>query len=111
MKKVNFRVRNFEKERFLTYNIHDDARLDEEVLDFLEDEEPKGIVSIIYDEEEECDTFSYDITGKICLSELSKQDINAEMVLRVMRGLVLALIDMGEYRVPLSYLVLNRDFI
>ena len=39
------------------------------------------------------------------------QDINAEMVLRVMRGLVLALIDMGEYRVPLSYLVLNRDFI
>ncbi|MBQ4059763.1 MAG: FHA domain-containing protein [Lachnospiraceae bacterium] len=111
MKKVSFRVRNFEKEQFLTYNIHDEAILDEEVLDFLEDEEPKGIVPIIYDEEEEYDTFSYEVTDKICLSELSKQDINAEMVLKVMRGLVLSLIDMGEYRIPLSYLVLNRNYI
>lgn len=111
MKKVSFRVRNFDKERFLTYNIDNEAVLDEEVLDFLEDEEPKGIVPIIFEEEEEFDAFSYNVTDKIRLCELSEQEINAEMVLKVMRGLLLSLIDMGEYRVPLSYLVLHRNYI
>ena len=45
------------------------------------------------------------------MSELSNQEINAEMVLRVLRGLVLTFIDMAEYRIPLSYLVLNRNYI
>ena len=111
MKKVSFRVRNFDKEQFLTYNIENDAVLDEEVLDFLEDEEPKGLVPIIFEEGEEEDTFSYNVTDKIRLCELSNQEINAEMVLMVMRGLVLALIDMAEYRIPLSYLVLHRNYI
>ena len=33
------------------------------------------------------------------------------MVLLVLRGLILALLDMAEYRVPVSYLVLNRNYI
>ncbi|MGN0155524.1 MAG: DUF6382 domain-containing protein, partial [Lachnospiraceae bacterium] len=111
MKKISFRVRNFDKEQFLTFNIDNEAELDEELLDFLEDEEPAGIVPVIFEEGEEFDTFSYNITDKIRLSELSDQEINAEMVLMVLRGLVLALIDMAEYRIPLSYLVLNRNYI
>ncbi len=111
MKKVSFRIRNFDKERFLTYDIDNEATLDEEVLDFLEEEEPKGIVPIIFEEGDEFDTFSYNVTDKIRLCELSEQEINAEMVLRVMRGLVLSLVDMSEYRVPLSYLVLHRNYI
>ncbi len=111
MKKVSFRIRKFDKEQFLTYNIDNDASLDEEVLDFLEEEEPKGLVPIIFEEDEEFDTFSYNVTDKIRLCELSNQEINAEMVLKVMRGLVLSLVDMGEYRVPLSYLVLHRNYI
>ncbi len=95
----------------MTYNIDNDASLDEEVLDFLEEEEPKGLVPIIFEEDEEFDTFSYNVTDKIRLCELSNQEINAEMVLKVMRGLVLSLVDMGEYRVPLSYLVLHRNYI
>lgn len=112
MKKVSFRVRNFDKEQFLTYNIDNEADLDDEVLDFLEEEEPEGIVPIIFDDqEEEFDTFSYDITDKIHLTELSNQEINAEMVLLVMRGIVISLTNMAEYRVPLSYLVLHRNYI
>lgn len=112
MKKVSFRLRNFDKEQFLTFNIDNEAELDEELLDFLEDEEPQGIVPVIFeDEDEEFDTFSYNITDKIRLSELSNQEINTEMVLMAMRGLVLALIDMAEYRIPLSYLVLHRNYI
>lgn len=112
MKKVSFRVRNFDKEQFLTFNIDNEAELDEELLDFLEVEEPQGIVPVIFeDEDEEFDTFSYNITDKIRLSELSNQEINTEMVLMAMRGLVLALIDMAEYRIPLSYLVLHRNYI
>lgn len=111
MKKVSLRVRSFEKECFLTYNIDNEASLDEELLDFIEDEEPKGIVPVIFEEGEEFDTFSYNVTDKIHLSELSTQEVNAEMVLRVLRGLVLTLIDMAEYRIPLSYLVLHRDYI
>ncbi len=111
MKKVSFRIRKFDKEQFLTYNIDNDASLDEEVLDFLEEEEPKGLVPIIFEEDEEFDTFSYNVTDKIRLCELSNQEINAEMVLNVMRGLVLSLVDMGEYRVPLTYLVLHRNYI
>ncbi len=111
MKKISFRVRNFEKEQFLTFNIDNEATLDEELLDYLEEEEPEGIVPIIFEEGEEFDTFSYNITDKIHLSELSDQEINAEMVLLVLRGLVLALTDMAEYRVPISYLVLNRNYI
>ncbi len=111
MKKVSFIARNFEKERYLTYEIGSDAVFDEDVLDFLEEEEPKGLVPIIYEENEEKETFSYDVTDKIRLCELSGQEINAEMVLKVMRGIVLSLIDMGEYRVSLSYLVMNRNYI
>lgn len=111
MKKVSLRVRNFEKECFLTYNIDNEASLDEELLDFVEDEEPEGIVPVIFEEGEEFDTFSYNITDKIHLSELSTQEINAEMALRVLRSLVHTLINMSEYRIPLSYLVLHRDYI
>lgn len=111
MKQISFRVRNFDKEQYLTFNIDNEAELDEEVLDFLEEEEPEGIVPVIFEEGEEFDTFSYDVTDKIHLSELSEQEINAEMVLLVLRGLILALLDMAEYRVPVSYLVLNRHYI
>lgn len=111
MKKISFRVRNFDKEQFLTFNIDNEAELDEEMLDFIEDEEPAGIVPVIFEEGEEFDTFSYNVTDKIRLSELSNQEINAEMVLMVLRGLVLTLIDMAEYRIPISYLVLNRNYI
>ncbi|MDE6759277.1 MAG: FHA domain-containing protein [Lachnospiraceae bacterium] len=111
MRKISFRVRNFENEQFLTFNIDNEAELDEELLDFVEDEEPAGIVPVIFEEGEEFDTFSYNITDKIHLSELSNQEINAEMVLRVLRGLILTFIDMAEYRIPLSYLVLNRNYI
>ncbi len=111
MKKISFRVRNFDKEQFLTFQLDDDATLDEDVLNFLEDEEPKGIVPIIYEEEEDFDAFTYNITDKIHLSEMSDQEVDAEMVLKVMRSLALALVDMQEYRVPLSYLVLNRTYI
>ncbi len=111
MKKVSFIARNFEKERYLTYDVSEDAVFDEEVLDFLEEEEPKGLVPIIYEESDEKVTFSYDVTNKIRLCELSGQENNAEMVLKVMRGIVLSLIDMGEYRVSLSYLVMNRNYI
>ncbi|MDD6000297.1 MAG: DUF6382 domain-containing protein [Lachnospiraceae bacterium] len=111
MKQISFRVRNFDKEQYLTFNIDNEAELDEDVLDFLEEEEPAGIVPVIFEEGEEFDTFSYDVTDKIHLSELSDQEINAEMVLLVLRGLILALLDMAEYRVPVSYLVLNRRYI
>lgn len=111
MKKISFRVRNFDNEQFLTFDIDNEAELDEELLDFVEDEEPAGIVPVIFEEGEEFDTFSYNITDKIHLSELSNQEINAEMVLMVLRGLVLTFIDMAEYRIPLSYLVLNRNYI
>ncbi|MGN0437202.1 MAG: FHA domain-containing protein [Lachnospiraceae bacterium] len=112
MRKVSFRLRNFDKEQFLTYNIDNEAELDEDVLNFLEDEEPEGIVPVIFDDsEEDYDTFSYDITDKIHLVELSNQEINAEMVLMVMRGLVISLTNMAEYRIPLSYLVLHRNYI
>ena len=111
MKKISFRVRNFENEQFLTFNIDNDAELDEDTLDYLEEEEPEGIVPVIFEEEEEFDTFSYDITDKIHLCELSAQEINAEMVLLVLRGVAISLLSMAEYRIPLSYLVLNRNYI
>ena len=111
MKQISFRLRSFDKEQYLTFNIDNEAELDEEVLDLLEEEEPEGIVPVIFEEGEEFDTFSYDVTDKIHLSELSEQEINAEMVLLVLRGLILALLDMAEYRVPVSYLVLNRHYI
>lgn len=111
MKKISLRVRNFDEEKFLTFNIDNEAELDEELLDFIEEEEPDGIVPVIFEEGEEFDTFSYDITDKIPLKELFEQVNAAEMVLKVLRGLVLALINMVECRISLSYLVLNRNYI
>ena len=49
MKKISFRVRNFESEQFLTFNIDNDAELDEDILDYLEEEEPEGIVPVIFE--------------------------------------------------------------
>lgn len=111
MKKVSLRIRSFDKERFLTYNIDNEACLDEEVIDFIEDEEPSGVVPVIFEEGEDFDTFSYSVTDRIHLSELSNQEVGAEMVLKVLRSLVLTLINMTECRIPLSYLVLHRDYI
>lgn len=64
MKKISLRVRNFDEEKFLTFNIDNEAELDEELLDFIEEEEPDGIVPVIFEEGEEFDTFSYDITDR-----------------------------------------------
>jgi len=111
MRTVSFRIRRFEEEQFLTYDIDNESSLDDTLLDFLEEEEPKGIVPIIFEDGEEFDTFSYDITDKIRLCELLNQEMSAELVLNVLRELVLAFINMGEYRVPFSYLVLHRDYI
>ena len=111
MRKVSFRVRNFDSEQYLTFNIDNDAELDEDLLDYLEEEEPEGVVPVIFEENDDFDTFSYDVTDKIHLCELSAQEINAEMVLKVLRGVVISMMNMSEYRIPLSYLVLNRNYI
>ncbi len=111
MKKISLRVRNFDEEKFLTFNIDNEAKLDEELFDFIEEEEPDGIVPVIFEVGEEFDTFSYDVTDKIPLKELFEQVNASEMVLKVLRGLVLALINMVECRISLSYLVLNRNYI
>ena len=52
MRKVNFKVRNIVSEKYLSYVLDDETDLDEELLDYLDDNKIAELIDIIYEEDD-----------------------------------------------------------
>ena len=107
MRTFNFKVRNIQDEKYLTYIMGEETELDEDVLDYCEENEVKELIGIIYEEDEDYDYLTYDITNKISLDDFIKTKVSCEQVLSVIRNVANGLVSLKEQTIPLTYILLN----
>ncbi|MEE0036194.1 MAG: FHA domain-containing protein [Coprococcus sp.] len=110
MRKVNFKVRNIGSEKYLSYVLDDDCDFDEELLDYLEDNKIGELIDIIYEEDDENDYFTYNITDRVTVDTLFKDKVNAEKLLGVIRGIATSIVNLRDLGIPISYIILHRGF-
>ncbi len=111
MRTFNFKARNIGEEKYLTYTMGEGCELDEDVLDYCEENDVKEILDIIYEEDDDYDYLTYDITGRVTLEDYIKKEMNAEKVLNILRNVASSLISLKEQAVQLSYILLNKSFV
>ena len=111
MRTFNFRARNIGEEKYLSYTMGEDCELDEDVLDYCQDNAPDELIEIIYEEDDDYDYLTYPITGKTSLEEYIAQEHDCESVLLILRNVAQEMISLKEQAIPLSYVLLNRGFI
>ncbi|MGN0436320.1 MAG: FHA domain-containing protein [Wujia sp.] len=111
MRTFYFKAKNIGSEKYLTYTMGEDCELDEDVLDYVEDNQQKELVDIIYEEDDDYDYLTYDITGRVSLEEFIKGKMNCEKVLFILRNIANGLIALKERAIHLSYILMNRSFV
>ncbi len=111
MRVFNFKARNIGEEKYLTYTMGEECELDEDVLDYCEENNLKELVDIIYEEDDDYDYLTYDITGKVTLEEYIAGEMKAQKVLLLVRNVAANLISFKEQAIQLSYILLNRNYI
>lgn len=110
MRKVNFKVRNIGSEKYLSYVLEDETDLDEELLDYLDDNKIAELIDIIYEEDDENDYLTYNITDRTTVGALLSGTVHAEMMLGIIRGVASGIMNMRDLGIPVSYVILNKDF-
>lgn len=110
MRKINFKVRNIGSEKYLSYVLDDDCDFDEELLDYLDDNNIVELIDIIYEEDDENDYLTYNVTDRTTVESLLSNTVNAEMMLGVIRGVASGIVNMCDLGIPVSYVVLHRAF-
>ncbi len=110
MRKVNFKVRNVGSEKYLSYVINEELDFDEELLDYLDDNRISELIDIIYEEDDENDYFTYNITDRTTVGELLENTASAEMMLGIIRGVATGIVNMRDLGIPVSYVILNKNF-
>ncbi len=111
MRTFYFKARNIGQEKYLTYTMGEETELDEDVLDYCEDNDVKELVDIIYEEDDDYDYLTYDITGKQSLNELMADEVSSEQALFIVRNVAGNLISVKEQAIQLSYILLNREYV
>ena len=111
MRTFNFRARNIGEEKYLSYTMGEDCELDEDVLDYCQDNAPEELIEIIYEEDDDYDYLTYPVTGKVSLDTYIQQEHDCESVLLILRNVAQEMISLKEQAIPLSYVLLNRGFI
>ena len=110
MRSFSFTAKNIGDERYLTYTMGEGMELDEDVLDYCEENDLSEIVKIIYEEDDDFDYLTYDVTGLMSLNDISKNAMKEDAVLKILRNVSLGMISIKEYALPLSYIILNKNF-
>lgn len=111
MRTFNFKARNIGQEKYLTYTMGAECELDEDVLDYCEENNVKELIGIIYEEDDDYDYLTYDITGRTSLEEYIKaEEMSVEKVLFILRNVANSLICLKEQAIHLSYVLMNRSF-
>ena len=111
MRTFHFKARNIGDEKYLTYTMGEETELDEDVLDYCEENLPEELLPIIYEEDDDYDYLTYDITECVSLEEFTRQEVSCEQVLNILRNTAGSLISLKEQTIPLSYVLLNKRFI
>lgn len=111
MRTFSFKARNVGDEKYLTYTMGEECELDEDVLDYCEEHALDELISIIYEEDEDYDYLTYDITGKTSLGELITDEMKAGQVMPIIKNIAAALVSMKEQAIPLAYILFNRNFV
>lgn len=109
MRSFGFTAKNMGEERYLTYIMGEGCELDEDALDICE-EGVSGLVDIIYEEDDDFDYLTYDISGKMTVDSFSKGPMDKSKVLTLIRNVAMGIIDIKEQGIPLAYVLLNRKF-
>lgn len=110
MRTFNFKARNIGSEKYLTYTMGAECELDEDVLDYCEENALKELVGIIYEEDDDYDYLTYNITDLVSLEEFIKSEMTCEKVLHILRNVASNLISLKEQAIHLSYVLLNKGF-
>ncbi|MBQ9278747.1 MAG: FHA domain-containing protein [Lachnospiraceae bacterium] len=111
MRTFYFKARNIGQEKYLTYTMGEETELDEDVLDYCEENDVKELVDIIYEEDDDYDYLTYDITNKVSLKDLMANEISSEQALFIVRNVAGNLISIKEQTIHLSYILLNREYV
>lgn len=110
MRKVSFKVRNIGSEKYLSYILNDDCEFDEELLDYLEENKIPELIDIIYEEDDENDYLTYNITGRTTVDALLSNTVNAEKILGIVRGVASGIVNLRDLGIPASYVILHKGF-
>lgn len=110
MRKISFKVRNIGSEKYLSYILDDDCEFDEELLDYLEENKIPELIDIIYEEDDENDYLTYNVTGRTTVDALLSNTVNAEKILGIIRGIASGIVNLRDLGIPASYVILHRNF-
>lgn len=110
MRKVSFKVRNIGSEKYLSYILNDDCEFDEELLDYLEENKIPELIDIIYEEDDENDYLTYNVTGRTTVDALLSNTVNAEKILGIVRGVASGIVNLRDLGIPVSYVILHKGF-
>ncbi|MBT9754184.1 FHA domain-containing protein [Coprococcus eutactus] len=110
MRKVSFKVRNIGSEKYLSYILNDDCEFDEELLDYLEENKIPELIDIIYEEDDENDYLTYNVTGRTTVDALLSNTVNAEKILGIARGVASGIVNLRDLGIPASYVILHKGF-
>lgn len=111
MRTFYFKAKSINQEKYLTYTMGEDCELDEDVLDYCQDNKPVELIDIIYEEDDDYDYLTYDISERISMEDFITREVQAKEVLLMLRNLANSLISLKEQTIHLNYLLLNRKFI
>lgn len=111
MRTFNFKARNIGEEKYLTYTMGEECELDEDVLDYCDDNDVNELLDIIYEEDENYDYLTYDITGRTSLADYTQNEMSCEQVLNIIRNVSNSLVSLKEQTLHLSYIILNKEYI
>lgn len=111
MRTFNFKARNIGDEKYLTYTMGEECELDEDLLDYCEDNDVKEILDIIYEEDEDYDYLTYDITSLTSLSDYTVNPLRCEQVLNIVRNTAASLVSLKEQTIQLTYILLNKNYV
>lgn len=110
MRTFHFKVKTIGDEKYLTYTMGEECELDEDVLDYCEENKPVELVDIIYEEDDDYDYLTYDISGRITLDDFIKNEVSCDKVLYLLRNIANSLISLKEQTIHLNYVLMNRSF-
>lgn len=111
MRTFNFKARNIGEEKYLTYTMGEECELDEDVLDYCDDNDVTELLNIIYEEDEDYDYLTYDITDRTSLAAYTQNEMSCRQVLNIIRNVSNSLVSLKEQTIHLSYIILNKNYI
>ena len=111
MRSFYFTAKNIGRERYLTYVMGEGMEMDEDIVDYLEENVIAEVLPIIFEQDDDFDYLTYDVTGKMTVEKFVEGVMNKEKVFKLLRYISLGLINCKENAIPLSYILLNKRFI